>query len=77
MNLSLILELALAGHPDRVAVASGDRRMTFAELDGHARGVAARLADKSERAVIYIGPSSCAAAIAAETSSGSVTSVRT
>ena len=58
MNLSLILELALAGHPDRVAVASGDRRMTFAELDGHARGVAARLAEQGDRAVIYIGPSS-------------------
>jgi acyl-CoA synthetase (AMP-forming)/AMP-acid ligase II len=58
VNLSLILELALAGHPDRVAVASGDRRMTFAELDQRARGVAARLVERGNRAVLYVGPSS-------------------
>ena len=58
MNLSLILELALSGHPDRIAVASGDQRVTFADLDRLARGVAAWLTEQGKGAVIYIGPSS-------------------
>jgi acyl-CoA synthetase (AMP-forming)/AMP-acid ligase II len=64
VNLSLILELALAGHPDRVAVASGERRMTFAELDRLARGVAARLVEQGNRAVVYVGPSSAVLPVA-------------
>ena len=64
MNLSLILDLALAGHPDRVAVASGDQRLTFADVDRLARGVSTRLVEQGHRAVVYIGPSSPALPVA-------------
>jgi len=64
VNLSLILDLALAGHPDRVAVASGDQRLTFADVDRLARGVSTRLVEQGHRAVVYIGPSSPALPVA-------------
>jgi len=64
VNLSLILELAMAGHPDRVAVASGERRLSFVDLDRLARGTAARLVEEGNRGVIYIGPSSTALPVA-------------
>lgn len=57
MNLTLILDLALAGHPDRVAVACADGRLTYADIDRLSRGVAARLVIEHRRAVIYIGTS--------------------
>jgi acyl-CoA synthetase (AMP-forming)/AMP-acid ligase II len=64
VNLSLILDLALAGHPERVAVSSGGQRLTFAELDRSARAVAARLVEQGRRAVLHIGPSSPALPVA-------------
>ena len=64
MNLSLILELALSGHPDRVAIAHGQQRMTYAELDRLARGLAARLVDDGKQAVVHVRPSSPALPVA-------------
>ena len=58
MNLSLVLDLALSAHPDRVAVTCAGQAMTFGELDQLARGVAARLVADGHRAVVHIGPSS-------------------
>jgi acyl-CoA synthetase (AMP-forming)/AMP-acid ligase II len=58
VNLSLVLDLALSAHPDRVAVTCADQALTFGELDRLARGVAARLVADERRAVVHIGPSS-------------------
>ena len=58
MNLSLVLELACSGHPDRVAVTCAGRHLTFADLDREARAVAARLSETGMPAVLYAGPSS-------------------
>ena len=64
MNLSLILELALSGHPDRVAVVHGDQRLTFAELDRLSRGLAAQLVAGNRQAVVHVRPSSPALPVA-------------
>lgn len=58
MNLTLILELALAGHPDRIAVACAGSRLTYGDIDRLSRGVAAHLVANERSAVIYVGPSS-------------------
>ena len=58
MNLSLVLELALSGHPDRVAVTCAGTQLTYADIDRLARGVAARLVADGNRSVVYVGPSS-------------------
>jgi acyl-CoA synthetase (AMP-forming)/AMP-acid ligase II len=58
VNLTLILDLALAGHPDRVAVVCPGARLTYADLDRFARGVATRLVADGRSAVVFIGPSS-------------------
>ena len=57
MNLTLILDLALAGHPDRTAVVCPDSRLTYADIDRLARGLAAGIVADERAAVVYIGPS--------------------
>ena len=64
MNLTLILDLAVSGHPDRLAVTQGGGRLTFADLDRRARAVAAGLVHAGARAVLHVGPSSTALPVA-------------
>jgi acyl-CoA synthetase (AMP-forming)/AMP-acid ligase II len=58
VNLTLVLDLATSGHPDRVAVAHAGRRLSYADLDRRSRAVATGLVDAGARAVLHIGPSS-------------------
>lgn len=64
MNLSLVLDLALSAHPDRVAVVCAGRRLTYADIDRSSRGVAARLSADARRAVVHVSPTSPALPVA-------------
>ena len=55
MSISLLLEMALTASPDRTAVASGDMRLTTAELSGMADGGAAVIAASGAGHVAYVG----------------------
>ncbi len=54
MNLSLVLDMACEGHPDRVAVVDGGRRLTFAELDRAARALATTVRKRGATAVVHL-----------------------
>ncbi|MDQ1696413.1 MAG: hypothetical protein QOJ03_1766, partial [Frankiaceae bacterium] len=64
MNLTLVLDLALSAHPERVAVTCAGQSVTYGELDHLVRGVAARLVADGNRAVVHVGPSSPALPVA-------------
>ena len=57
MNLTLILDMALAGHPERVAVVCPGARLSYADIDRLSRGVAARLVAQGNKALVYVGTS--------------------
>ena len=55
MSISLLLEMAVAGDPDRVAVVDGDVRLTTAGLSELADGGAGVLTASGASHVVYIG----------------------
>lgn len=55
MNLSLVLDMACSGHADRVAVTTGDRNLTYAEIDAASRAVAAELVRTGATALVHLG----------------------
>ena len=55
MNLSLLLEMASSALDDRVAVVSGDRSLTYAELDAASRRAAAKFTELGATGVVYCG----------------------
>ena len=55
MNLSLLLDMASSTLDDRLAVVSGDRQLSFAELDAAARRCAARFLEMGATGVVYCG----------------------
>ncbi|MBV8347360.1 MAG: long-chain fatty acid--CoA ligase [Mycolicibacterium sp.] len=55
MSISLLLEMALSGNPDRVALVSDDMRLTVGELNALADGGAGVVAASGARTVAYVG----------------------
>jgi long-chain acyl-CoA synthetase len=55
MSISLLLEMAASGNPDRVAVVSGDTRLTTQELSDLADGAAGLIAESGGDHVAYVG----------------------
>ncbi len=55
MSISLLLEMAVSGNPDRVALVSDDTRLTVAALNTLADGGAGVLAASGARTVAYVG----------------------
>ncbi|MCW2517391.1 MAG: AMP-dependent synthetase and ligase, partial [Mycobacterium sp.] len=55
MSISLLLEMAASGDPDRVAVVDGGNRFTIGELSAMADGGAGVIADAGAEHVAYIG----------------------
>jgi long-chain acyl-CoA synthetase len=55
MSISLLLEMALSGDPDRVAVVSGDVRLTTQDLSDLADGGAGVIAESGCEHVAYVG----------------------
>jgi acyl-CoA synthetase (AMP-forming)/AMP-acid ligase II len=55
MSISLLLEMAVSGNPDRVAMVSDDTRLTVGELNALADGGAGVLTASGARSVAYVG----------------------
>jgi acyl-CoA synthetase (AMP-forming)/AMP-acid ligase II len=55
VSISLLLEMAMAGDPDRLAVVSDDMRLTTAELSELADGGAGVIEGSSARSLAYVG----------------------
>jgi len=55
MSISLLLEMALSGDPDRTAVVSDDLRLTTDELSTLADGGAGVIAASGAQHVAYVG----------------------
>ncbi|WP_199255022.1 class I adenylate-forming enzyme family protein [Mycolicibacterium mengxianglii] len=55
MSISLLLEMAMSGDPERVAVVSGDTRLTAQELSDLADGAAGVIAESDADHVAYVG----------------------
>jgi long-chain acyl-CoA synthetase len=55
VSISLLLEMAMSGNPDRVAVVCDDMRLTTAELNQLADGGAGVIEGSSVRSVAYVG----------------------
>jgi acyl-CoA synthetase (AMP-forming)/AMP-acid ligase II len=55
MSISLLLEMAASGNPDRTAVVDGDLRLTVQELSDLADGAAGVIAASGARHVAYVG----------------------
>ena len=55
MSIALLLEMAVSGDPDRVAVVDGENRLTTTELSALASGGAAVVADAGVQHVAYVG----------------------
>ena len=55
MSISLLLEMAASGNPDRVAVVDGDLRLTTQQLSDLADGGAGVIAASNARHVVYVG----------------------
>ena len=55
MSISLLLEMASSGNPDRTAVVSGDVRLTTQQLSDLADGGAGVIAGSNARHVVYVG----------------------
>jgi long-chain acyl-CoA synthetase len=55
MSISLLLEMAASSNPDRMAVVSGDLRLTTAQLSDLADGGAGVVAGSGARHVAYVG----------------------
>src|SRR3984893_2003845 len=55
MSISLLLEMALSSNPDRMAVVSGDTRLTTQQLSDLADGGAGVIAGSNSKHVVYVG----------------------
>lgn len=55
MTVSLLLEMAVSGHPDRIALVEGERTITYAQLAAQASAGADLLAETGRRSVAYLG----------------------
>lgn len=55
MSISLLLEMAASGNPDRVAVVDGDLRLTTQQLSDLADGGAGVIAGSGAQHVVYVG----------------------
>jgi acyl-CoA synthetase (AMP-forming)/AMP-acid ligase II len=55
MGIQVLLDLAVAACPDRVAVGSRRGGLTFGELDALTSGAAAAIADSGARSVVFLG----------------------
>ncbi|MGB9223420.1 class I adenylate-forming enzyme family protein [Mycobacterium sp.] len=55
MSISLLLEMAASGNPDRVAIVDGDLRLTTQQLSDLADGGAGVIAASNARHVVYVG----------------------
>ncbi|WP_205875948.1 class I adenylate-forming enzyme family protein [Mycobacterium camsae] len=55
MSVSLLLEMAASGNPDRTALVAGDLRLTTQQLSDLADGGAGVLAASGARHVVYVG----------------------
>jgi acyl-CoA synthetase (AMP-forming)/AMP-acid ligase II len=55
MSVSLLLEMAVSGDPDRLAVVSGDLRLTTQQLSDLAGGGANIIAESGAKHVVYVG----------------------
>ena len=55
MSISLLLEMAVSGNPDRLAVVSGDVRLTTQELSDLADGGAGVIEASGCEHVAYVG----------------------
>jgi acyl-CoA synthetase (AMP-forming)/AMP-acid ligase II len=55
MSISLLLEMAVSGNPDRVALVSDDMRLTVGGLNALADGGAGVVATSGARTVAYVG----------------------
>lgn len=64
MNLTMVLEMAVAGHPDRVAVGDRAQGLTFGRLHRLAAGGAHRVGEEGASAVVYVGTNGPAFAVA-------------
>jgi acyl-CoA synthetase (AMP-forming)/AMP-acid ligase II len=56
LSISLLLEMAAAGHPERIALVDGGNRLTTGELSNLADGGAGVIAESGAQHVAYIGP---------------------
>ena len=64
MNLMMLLEMAAQGFGDRVAVQSGEERLSYGELFGAAGGAAARIRESGLERVAFLDVSSVAVPVA-------------
>ncbi|MGH3523533.1 MAG: AMP-binding protein, partial [Mycobacterium sp.] len=55
MSISLLLEMAVSHDPDRLAVVSGDLRLTTRQLSDLANGGANVIAESDAEHVVYVG----------------------
>jgi len=55
MSISLLLEMAASGNPDRTAMVSGDTRLTTQQLSDLADGGASVIAQSNAKHVVYVG----------------------
>ncbi len=55
MSISLLLEMAVSGNPDRVAIVDGDLRLTTQQLSDLADGGAGVIVASNARHVVYVG----------------------
>jgi fatty-acyl-CoA synthase len=63
VNLSLLLEIAAEGMPDRTAIVCGDQRLSYSEVLGRSRDAAGLIQDAAVDNVAYIALNSAAVAI--------------
>ena len=69
MNLMMLLDMAMSGHPSRVAIGSGDDGLSYEELYRRAGIAAARIRRDGIGHVAYVGTNSPAFAVAVFASS--------
>jgi len=55
VNLSLVLDMACSGHADRIAVTTGGRSLTYADIDAASRAVAAELVRTGATGLVHLG----------------------
>ena len=69
MNLMMLLDMAMSGHPTRVAIGRGDDGLSYEELYRRAGIAAARIRRDGVAHVAYVGTNSAAFAVAVFASS--------
>jgi acyl-CoA synthetase (AMP-forming)/AMP-acid ligase II len=64
MDLNLILDMAVSGHGERVAITGPPRALTYDEVSRRAAGAAVLAQDQGSDAIMYVAPNSAAYAVA-------------